>query len=439
LYFTIAEKDFNAHPLFVATYVVLSQFLPASFTYSGTTYVTNSLRYLSTQDSMVWSPNDSTLYSLGAGDPGVNTRLVLFSSTDMGQSWYFVSALPNAPQFSSGDDLSLVKGPGSILYAVVTPNLTNTGNLTAFQFYKSSNNGNTWQNTPVVFPSLKSLSLPATLVVNDVGTIIYVVSGTYWNRAHPDVLVARSNDTGTTWVIPYPVIPALSNDTDDSDSALQISWLPGGKWVMVWERIGDFGIDPDIVALASADDGASWGPSATILVNSYGSSDTTFDQTPSIVSNGVDKFMAVWFGNPNYNGSGTDNDAFRSWSSNGFSWGPAEFVNPDAKTDSSAIADNRVHASHSNGVWFITYTVYNMTDYTVRGQMYTYSNSSTGPWYTTLLTTFRTDEVWRVVAADSLHTFFLAHYNTTNSVLSGDFLFGSPIPLLTLVLIPSGS
>ena len=112
-----------------------------------------------------------------------------------------------------------------------------------------------------------------------------------------------------------PAPPALLNtnattDTgNDVDPVITTDGL--GNWVAVWrsnENLAGAGTDTDIFVATSTDNGGSWSGPAPLNTNA--TTDTGADFNPTITTDGLGNWVAVWRSNENLAGAGTDEDIF---------------------------------------------------------------------------------------------------------------------------------
>ncbi len=162
--------------------------------------------------------------------------------------------------------------------------------------------------------------------------------------------------------------PANARSVNEQDSASShISRWPrvqadgSGNWVVVWESEADsvqgqpVGSDWDILAAYSSDPTASVAPwSATVLVNSFGDSDSALDNQVDVHTDGAGYWMAAWQSeyddDPGQPGSsGADTDIWAALSEdNGQTW-----------YDARLASDNDVHDgyphphSDERGIWLV--------------------------------------------------------------------------------------
>ncbi|MEM9281312.1 MAG: putative Ig domain-containing protein [Verrucomicrobiota bacterium] len=149
-----------------------------------------------------------------------------------------------------------------------------------------------------------------------------------------------SNDDGLTWSPFQPLSRyAVEGGNGKVDEEPRIATDGSGNWVVVWKSKrnpdGSLGVDRDIRAAYSTDDGASW--SLPILVNSWGAmdADTDEDDQPEIAYGADGEWMVVWRSTYDHGpGAGTDTDIFFATSADvGATWSQPALVHAHGLTD----------------------------------------------------------------------------------------------------------
>ncbi len=166
------------------------------------------------------------------------------------------------------------------------------------------------------------------------------------NGTEGDILCATSTTDGSTWGAPVLVnATGLADSTEDVMP--RIATDRNGRWVCVWVgRI--LGGDPDIFAAVSLDNGATWGLVSS--VNSYGSSDSFGDDSPSLAVDDFGNWVAVWSA-----GSATDFDISYAQSTDGSNWGTSFLLNTNALSDAGD--DNTPEiATDGHGAWMTVWS-----------------------------------------------------------------------------------
>ena len=151
-----------------------------------------------------------------------------------------------------------------------------------------------------------------------------------------DILVARSSNNGATWTAPAPLNTNAATDSGD-DGVPQVTTDDAGHWVAVWESfdsLGDtIGTDSDILVARSSNSGATW--TAPAPLNTNAATDSGFDFSPQVTTDGAGNWVAVWQSNDSLGGTiGTDYDILVARSSNnGATWTATAPLNTNAATD----------------------------------------------------------------------------------------------------------
>jgi hypothetical protein len=152
-----------------------------------------------------------------------------------------------------------------------------------------------------------------------------------------DILVARSTNKGATWTAPVPLnTNATSDSVEADDSSPQVATDGAGHWVAVWSADHSLGgADADILVARSTNNGATW--TAPGLLNSNGGSDSGWDKSPAVTTDGLGNWVAVWHSNEANVGAGigTDYDILVARSTdNGANWTAPAALNTNAASDS---------------------------------------------------------------------------------------------------------
>jgi hypothetical protein len=154
-----------------------------------------------------------------------------------------------------------------------------------------------------------------------------------------DILTATSIDNGDTWEDVTRITLDTLDDMAD-DRMPHIATDTEGRWIVVWESSdelgGSIGADRDILYSISDDDGATWTPAA--ILDSLAASDTANDITPTIETDTLGRWMAVW--NSAEPGVGS-NLIFLTSTDNGDSWSPQDADASIAGTDPALTTDGQ--------------------------------------------------------------------------------------------------
>ncbi|MCH7958529.1 MAG: exo-alpha-sialidase, partial [Candidatus Hydrogenedentes bacterium] len=159
-----------------------------------------------------------------------------------------------------------------------------------------------------------------------------------------DIFVSRSTDNGATWTaLALLNTNGASDSGEDFDP--QVTTDGAGNWVTVWysnENLGGAGTDRDIFVATSTDNGATW--TAPALLNTNGTTDTRSDNRPQVTTDGAGSWVAVWDSDEDLGGTaGTDFDIFVATSAdNGVSWTAPALLNINGVSDTGFDSTPRV-------------------------------------------------------------------------------------------------
>ncbi|MCC6697053.1 MAG: exo-alpha-sialidase [Candidatus Hydrogenedentes bacterium] len=172
-----------------------------------------------------------------------------------------------------------------------------------------------------------------------------------------DILASHSTDGGLSWSTPAPLNSNAAADTG-ADLHPVISTDRDGTWVAVWQSTdalgGIVGTDADILVSRSTDGGTTWTASAAL--NSNASTDSAIDRYPSVTTDGLGNWIAVWESWDSLGGTiGGDADILVSRSTDGGStWTPASALNAYAATDAGHDYDPEI-AADGQGNWAVVW------------------------------------------------------------------------------------
>ncbi|MFQ5479382.1 MAG: sialidase family protein [Candidatus Binatia bacterium] len=159
-----------------------------------------------------------------------------------------------------------------------------------------------------------------------------------------DILVARSTSNGGSWTAPAALNSNAGGDTG-ADSIPTIVTDGLGTWIAVWESsdtlTGTVGNDVDILFARSTDKGNSW--TAVAPLNTNATTDSGDDSNPALVTDGAGLWIAAWESNDLLDGSlAADSDILYSVSlDSGVTWSPPQALNSLAAVDVGG--DGSVH------------------------------------------------------------------------------------------------
>ena len=291
----------------------------------------------------VWWSNDD----LGT-TVGTDYDIFVSRSTDNGASWSAVQTLnSNAGSDSGGDYTPCVMTDGSGNWVVAWQSNddlgTTVGTDSDIFVSRSTDNGASWSDVAPLNSNADSDS------GGDYNPFVMTDGSGNWMAVWTssdnlgttvgtdnDIFISRSTDNGISW---STVTPLNSNADSDSgyDNNPFVMTDGNGNWVAAWYSTDDLGatvgIDADIFVARSTDNGASW--SDVTPLNSNAASDTGYDGTVFVITDGKGNWSAVWESGDNLEGTvGDDYDIFIAHSTdNGASWSAVQALNSNANTD----------------------------------------------------------------------------------------------------------
>lgn len=226
-------------------------------------------------------------------------------------------------------------------------------------FVVSSDDGDTWSDPAAINSTAGSDSGDDTspsVAGDGSGTWIAVWQSTEnlgGTGTDSDIFYAVSTDDGASWGTATSLKSTATSDGSSFDFGPAIATDQAGTWVVLWltsENIGGSGAsDRDVVATVSTDDGDSW--SAPVLVNGYGTGDSSNETNPRLAADGDGNWVAIWNSGHDLGSIGTDTDILRATSSDGTTWSAAAAVNSDAGTDTSSTENASDLITDGAGTW----------------------------------------------------------------------------------------
>ena len=184
-----------------------------------------------------------------------------------------------------------------------------------------------------------------------------------------DILVAHSTNQGATWSNPLSLNSNASIDIGP-DGFPSIATDGSSNWLVVWtsfdDLAGTIGIDGDILAASSTNNGATW--SDLVLLNTNAATDGDFDddQKPHVATDGLGNWVAVWQSNTTLGGTiGHDDDILVARSTDkGESWTAPAPLNTNAATDNGNDGNSHI-ATDGAGNWVVVWQSNNTFDGTI--------------------------------------------------------------------------
>lgn len=179
-----------------------------------------------------------------------------------------------------------------------------------------------------------------------------------------DILFSRSTDAGATWTVPAPANSNAGADAGDDEESVIVT-DGQGTWMVVWWSYdtldpadpvtGLIGTDQDLLFVRSMDNGMTWSYPAPL--NNNAATDTGYEESPSLATDGQGNWVVVWYSNENLNGAiGTDTDILIARSAdNGLIWTDPVPLNTNADTDTGGDFSPSI-ATDGLGNWVVAWT-----------------------------------------------------------------------------------
>lgn len=294
--------------------------------------------------------NGNWIVAWFAGGAETDNDILASHSGNNGASWS-APTLVNSTGLSDTqhDDYPTIAtdGYGTWIVAWVSrENIANTGFDRDFVFSISDDNGNNWTEPDALHPFFASDSSGDTgpeMAADSSGNWMIVWASAediYETGANDaDIFFSRSSDAGVPWTEPAHV-----NSNAETDSAFALDFEPhlvtdgNGNWVVTWGSIEDLsgvGDDPDIFVSHSPDHGDNWSTVTYLNTNATTDGVDDIDISPTIATDSLGNWIAVWESSNNLSGAGTDTDVFVSHSTNNDeTWTDPAFLNTNAAADS---------------------------------------------------------------------------------------------------------
>jgi uncharacterized delta-60 repeat protein len=262
----------------------------------------------------VWSSDDT----LG-GTAGSDRDILVSRSTNNGANWTSPSALnSNAASDSHYDEFPQISTDSTGNWVAVWNSPDSLGGTIGYDkdifVSRSADAGATWTALEVLNTNASTDSqvdyYPE--IANDGANWIAV-----WSSAEDldgsagtdyDVFVSRSVDAGATWSAPETLNTNAGVDSG-TDNFPQITTDGAGNWVAVWysndSLDATIGTDNDALLSQSVDAGVTW--TAPVPLNTYAASDSSFDASPQVATDGAGNWVAAWTSNDSLGGTNDTN------------------------------------------------------------------------------------------------------------------------------------
>jgi len=158
-----------------------------------------------------------------------------------------------------------------------------------------------------------------------------------------DLVALRSADDGATWSAPVLVNTDAGTD-GGADSRVSVATDGAGTFVVVWNRD-----DVAVLAATSTDSGLSWSAPVTVSADGF---------SPRIATDAAGKWIVVWDSDDDLGGTiGSDDDILYSVSTDsGATWSAAAAVDPNADMDTGTDFFAEV-ATDGSGTWYVAWSI----------------------------------------------------------------------------------
>jgi hypothetical protein len=292
---------------------------------------------------------------------------ILVSRSEDGITWSPPSALNRNADMDTGDDLSptIATDEAGTWITAWASNDSFGGAFGRDQdifFARSTNDGRTWSHpVPLNVNASQDWGDDTSVRIATDGSGHWVAT---WSSndslsfrvgGDTDILVARSADNGATWTDPIPLNSNAQTDTG-FDATPDIATDGSGNWISLWSsgdsRGGSIGTDRDILIARSADQGSTW--TAPAPLNSSATSDSNSDWSPRLATDGRGHWVAVWTSADSLGDAiGVDRDVLTARSQdNGLTWSQARALNQNAAVDSREDSSPDI-AADGLGNWMV--------------------------------------------------------------------------------------
>jgi hypothetical protein len=292
----------------------------------------------------VWRSDDS----LG-GTIETDSDILVARSIDNGMSWTApVELNDGASTDSVTDEFPTLATDGAGVWIAAWTSTNSLGGMIGTDFdilySRSLDNGVTW-SAPAALNSSAATdvgidSIPR-LATDGAGNWVAIWRSddfTSGAGGDTDIFVATSNNNGVSWNAQAHLNSNATTDTgSDGNLGLHLATDQAGNWIAAWTSNdtlgGTIGIDVDILAATSDNNGTSW--STVAALNDNATTDTAEDRTPFIGTNGSGDWVALWASEDDLGGTiGSDQDILEARSiDNGGTWSSRMAANSTADSD----------------------------------------------------------------------------------------------------------
>jgi Neuraminidase (sialidase) len=277
---------------------------------------------------------------------GTDQDIFFSRSTDNGATWSTSQLIDSQAILGAGRERHpAVMTDGKGTWVTVwrsSEDFNGAGNDEDIFFSRSTDNGATWSaSQPLNSSNTNSDNYPSVMTDGKGTWVAAWFSNENLGGAGTDydIFFSRSTDNGATWSASQLLNSNATKDVGDED------WRPAlmtdceGNWIAAWNYY-DNSTDIDISFSRSTDGGATWG--AQQALNSNAAQDTSdtggsypgIDNRPSVLSCGLDIWIAVWQSREDLYDADIDSDIFFSRSTDdGVSWSASQALNSNASTD----------------------------------------------------------------------------------------------------------
>lgn len=218
--------------------------------FTGTSLFQENLAKIQTGGNSLIKLNDKVILSLFYGKESTNSiNIYMKSSVDNGVTWSgpkMINTLKDVYQHAANNRAILLSS-GRILLPMA---IGGAGSQNYIFCYYSDDNGDTWQNTKLLYTKGNALYEPCVEELSD-GRLIMTI-----RNSSGKIIFAFSNDDGLTWT------DFVKSDITSPDAPSTIAKIPGKNLlVLSWnntDRIFDYHNRSPLSLAISKDEGKTW-------------------------------------------------------------------------------------------------------------------------------------------------------------------------------------